>query len=277
MEKKKVTSTDIKKALSNSYNNDYFITECKTCPTYFPDPQGLLKFDGLAITKSYTKPCIKGYEIKISRGDFLQDNKWHLYLQYCNEFYFVVPSGLITKDEIPENVGLIYYNPDTEKLLTKKKALYREIEKPVGVYEYIIFSRLEQDRVPFYENRAEYALDYIRDKREKRRIGKDFGSKMAEDFKKAQDKLEELKYSEDDLKFAKDVEKILEKHKIGYRWRGHEDNLLQQLDEALCSAYPRELDRVEGRLQGVLDELTIIREKYKKEGVKIVGSGEKQQ
>lgn len=57
----KVTSTDIKLALKEFHNGkpSYFITECKTCSTYFPDPQGLLKFDGLAITKSYTK-TIKG-------------------------------------------------------------------------------------------------------------------------------------------------------------------------------------------------------------------------
>lgn len=50
----KVTSTDIKLALKEFHNGkpSYFITECKTCSTYFPDPQGLLKFDGLAITRA---------------------------------------------------------------------------------------------------------------------------------------------------------------------------------------------------------------------------------
>lgn len=44
----KVTSTDIKLALKEFHNGkpSYFITECKTCSTYFPDPQGLLKFEG---------------------------------------------------------------------------------------------------------------------------------------------------------------------------------------------------------------------------------------
>ena len=38
----KVTSTDIKLALKEFHNGkpSYFITECKTCSTYFPDPQG---------------------------------------------------------------------------------------------------------------------------------------------------------------------------------------------------------------------------------------------
>ena len=169
----KVTSTDIKLALKEFHNGkpSYFITECKTCSTYFPDPQGLLKFDGLAITKSYTKPNIIGYEIKVSRNDFLQDNKWHLYLQYCNEFYFVVPKGLVKKEELPDHVGLIYFNPDTKGLRTVKKALYRQIEEPVGVYKYIIFSRLEEDRIPFYNDRAEYCKDYLEDKVVKSVIG----------------------------------------------------------------------------------------------------------
>ena len=71
--KRKITSTEIKIALSkmHEHRSSYFITECKTCSTYFPDPQGLLIFDGLAITKSYTRPNIIGYEIKVSRNDFL--------------------------------------------------------------------------------------------------------------------------------------------------------------------------------------------------------------
>ena len=39
----KITSTDIKLALKEFHSGkpSYFITECKTCSTYFPDPQGL--------------------------------------------------------------------------------------------------------------------------------------------------------------------------------------------------------------------------------------------
>lgn len=262
----KVTSTMIKKALGSFHEKDFFITECKTCSTYFPDPQGLLKFDGLAVRRSYTKPCITGYEIKVSRGDFLQDNKWHLYLQYCNEFYFVVPAGLISKEEIPENVGLIYYYPETDHLRTKRKALYRDIEEPVGVYKYIIFSRFDQERLPFYEDRAEYARDYLNDKREKRKLGASFGSKMAADLRAAQEKLSTVENCVDDVEFAQAVEKLLEKHNIGWRWKGgeHDEQLLKQLDAALGSSYPKELERVERNIKYAMDELAAIREKYEK-------------
>lgn len=232
---KKVTSTDIKLALRDMHSNkpSYFITECKTCSTYFPDPQGLLKFDGLAVTKSYTKPNIIGYEIKVSRSDFLQDNKWHLYLQYCNEFYFVVPTGLVKKDELPENVGLIYYNPDTKNLRTVKKALYRQIEEPVGVYKYIIFSRLEQDRIPFYEDKAEYAKDYLEDKKDKRYVGSALGTKLAQDVQEANQKIYRLQSAENQLEAWEKVKKVLDAHNIlPWRWWDN-DSWLKELERLL--------------------------------------------
>lgn len=235
MAERKVTSTDIKIALKelNNQRSTYFITECKTCSTYFPDPQGLLKFDGLAITKSYTKPNIIGYEIKVSRGDFRQDNKWHLYLQYCNEFYFVVPTGLVKKEELPDNVGLIYYNPDTKALRTVKKALYRQIEKPVGVYEYIIFSRLEEDRIPFYNDRAEYCKDYLQDKVDRKYIGEHIGTKLAKDLQDAYKRLDSLQNTEKSIEAWNKVKRVLDKHNI-LPWRWWEsDGWLKELEDNL--------------------------------------------
>lgn len=263
MAEKRVTSTDIKLALKelHSHRSTYFITECKTCSTYFPDPQGLLKFDGLAITKSYTKPNIVGYEIKVSRGDFKQDNKWHLYLQYCNEFYFVVPTGLVKKEELPENVGLIYYNPDTKALRTVKKALYRQIEKPVGIYEYIIYSRLSEDRIPFYEDRAEYAKDYIADKAYKSCIGSTLGTKMAKELEDAYKRLERINHKELDIERWEKVEKLLIKHDLlGWSWY-KDDGWLDDLEKALNSSYPKELEYTLDALKREVSRL----EKLKKE------------
>lgn len=261
MNEKRITSTDIKLALSEMHlrRSTYFVTECKTCSTYFPDPQGLLIFDGLAITKSYTKPCIVGYEIKVSRSDFLQDNKWHLYLQYCNEFFFVVPKGLISKDEIPKEVGLIYYDPEAKTVLhTVRKALYRQIEEPVGVYKYLIFSRLEEDRIPFYEDRAEYARDYLEDKAYKRVLGSKLGSKMAKELQDALERLERLSHVEADIERWRKVKAVLEKHNIYWRWwRDNTDEdykWVDELDKALSgSVRSSDLDMIERNLQGALN------------------------
>ncbi|MCM1179979.1 MAG: MmcB family DNA repair protein [Clostridium sp.] len=258
---KKVTSTDIKMALAEYHPKDYFITECKTCSTYFPDPQGLLIFDGLAVRKSYTGPCITGYEIKVSRSDFLQDAKWHLYLQYCNEFYFVVPNGLISKDELPENVGLIYYYPESGSLKKRKKAMYRNIEEPVGLYKYIIFSRLEQDRTPFYEKRAEYAKAYIEDKKDKEALGRIFGGKMAEDLSDMQRRIDSLCNAEHEHELLGKIKDICKRHNVGkYAWR--DDSLIEELDKALQSHYPRDLERVHRDLQNALDTLSAIEKEH---------------
>lgn len=256
-EKKKVTSTDIKIALKNwhSPDNSFFITECKNGSTYCPPPQGLLKFDGLAITKSYTRPCIKGYEIKVSRGDFLHDGKWHLYLQYCHKFYFVVPNGLIKKDELPDNVGLIYYNPDTKALRAVKKALYRKIDKPVDLYEYIIFSRFDEDRIPFYENKAEYAKAYLEDKINKRYIGDELGSKLAKDLQEANERLKRLGRNEEDLELWEAVKEELRKVGIINLWRNDKDTVIKELREMINKPYPKELDSMINNFDYALNEL----------------------
>lgn len=265
-EKKRITSTDIKLALKDVHSgrNTYFVTECKTCSTYFPDPQGLLKFDGLAITKSYTKPNIIGYEIKVSRNDFKQDNKWHLYLQYCNEFYFVVPTGLVKKEELPDNVGLIYYNSETKALRTVKKALYRQIEKPVGVYEYIIYSRLEQDRIPFYNERKEYCEDYLRDKVDREYIGDRLGSKLAMDLQKAEKRLQELGNADATDRIWKKVKKVLDKHNLlPWSWwkPEQEDKWIADLDKVLSSGgKPFKLDYAISHLEMSLTSLKNLAE-----------------
>ncbi len=269
LSEKRVTSTEIKMALAKYHPNDFFISECKTDSTYFTGPQGLLIFDGLAVTRSYTSPCITGYEIKISRSDFQRDNKYHLYLQYCNEFYFVVPAGLLKKEEIPDNMGLIYYYPETGKLLKKKKSLYRQIEEPVGVYKYIIYSRLEQDRTPFYEERADYAKAYIEDKAEKQAIGRTFGSKMAKELAEAYCRLAVLKEKEDRLGLLDSLIKVMNKNGI-YCWS--QESYVEKLDEVLkIGAVPDEIKNLKRELTAALNiigqmESKNSEEQYAEEG-----------
>ncbi len=55
-EKKRITSTEIKRALAESHDKDFFLTEVKNGSIYFPLVQDFLLFDGLAMNSSYTKP-----------------------------------------------------------------------------------------------------------------------------------------------------------------------------------------------------------------------------
>ena len=56
---------------------------------------------------TWTRIHTIGYEIKVSRADFLRDAKWKDYLPACNQFFFCAPKGIIRKDELPKEVGMI--------------------------------------------------------------------------------------------------------------------------------------------------------------------------
>jgi hypothetical protein len=124
------TAQDIKQALSRHHSKDVFVDECKNGPTWVTS--GLAQLDAWVLRRSWSPVATIGYEIKISRADFEQDQKWPSYLPLCHVFYFVCPAGLIKSTDLPKGVGLKWYSragnihtklhadrhePDPEKLL----------------------------------------------------------------------------------------------------------------------------------------------------------------
>jgi hypothetical protein len=130
-----ITARDLKDRLANRHSDDVFIRECKDGMTW-NNPHSRL--DAWAMRKSWTQPCYWGYEIKVSRSDFLGDTKWVEYLPLCNELYFVTPPGLIKEAELPEGVGLIVATKTGGRLLTKRKAQHRQIDPPVDLLHYAL-------------------------------------------------------------------------------------------------------------------------------------------
>ena len=158
----KIRAHIITHSLSKKHEKDAFFTEVKNGSTWFSS--NLLRLDAVAIKKSWRQPCITGYEVKVDRQDFLRDEKWPLYKDCCNRLYFACPTGLIEQDELPDDIGLIYYNPEKESLYTKKKALFRNIDMPVDLLYYLIICRLDSDRHPFFSDRREKLKEWVEDK-----------------------------------------------------------------------------------------------------------------
>jgi hypothetical protein len=258
----KITASHIKKALANIHTNDFFATECKNGPTYNPAPGGLLIFDAIAIAKSWARPQITVYEVKVSRSDFLRDGKYQCYLPYCNEFYFVVPKGLIKKEELPTEVGLKYYYPETGAIKTVKKAIYRYVEINAMMMFYIIMNKIDSDRIPFYSSKAEYAAAYIESQQQQYEIGKEFGTKLTKEVDQLKKQLSRTSAAAKELELLDKIIIVLESHGI-HRWWG--SDLPQQLDKKLNQKYPRELDTLEKRLAGILDEVKDMKSSYQKE------------
>jgi hypothetical protein len=133
----KLTSGDILRLLEARHSDDVFVPECKDGPT-----QGTTHFrlDAWVMNKSWRHPRATGYEIKISRSDFLRDIKWPEYLPLCNEFFFVAPKGLISVDELDAECGLMEV-VGTSRLMVRRRPEYRDVTIPEPLYRYVLMCR----------------------------------------------------------------------------------------------------------------------------------------
>jgi hypothetical protein len=123
---------------------------------FLENPQ---RADVLEVKPSYTRFCVSIYEVKISRADFQSDirsGKWRGYLDHCHRFYFAVPSGMVTKEEIPPEAGLIVRG-DTG-WSTIKAVKPRDVDISHTTLLSLIFSkqrlnhsRLHRDRLVYLE------------------------------------------------------------------------------------------------------------------------------
>lgn len=245
-----VTARDIKLALAKKHRAEFFLTEVKNGPT----GTGTLIFDAVAIYKSWAHPKIVGYEVKTSRSDFLKDNKYSLYIPYFHKFYFVTPTGLVQRQELEENIGLIWYNPATGSLTTKKKAVYRDIEIDAAMLLYIIMNRLENDRIPFYSEKAEYWRDWLKNKVNNRDLAWHVKSKLLDQVRELESEIRRLSRAKEDLEAYQEVLKVMEKHGISTWFSPAE-----KLDKALSRPYPIQLDQAFRQLEGALKTINEVR------------------
>lgn len=103
----------------------------------------------------------KAFEIKVSRADFKNDfkkeNKQDMAIVYSNEFYYVTPPKLVSKEEVPDLAGLIEVNEEG-KCKIVKRALKRE--KCECCWHFLILTlrnktkqEMEEQRVINFDNK----------------------------------------------------------------------------------------------------------------------------
>lgn len=181
----KVGADLIFRALARRHGKDLFLTQVKNGPSWGAAPGDLLQMDALAIRKSWTRPEVIAYEVKVSRSDFMADTKWPGYRDYCHRLYFACPTGLIKAEELADDVGLVYYNPGTEGLYTAKKALYRDIGfPPAEMLHYILMWRQSSDHHPFFSSRRDQLEAWVRDKGEREALGRLVSGAIREELKR---------------------------------------------------------------------------------------------
>ncbi len=168
-----MTARDILDLLAARHSKDLFVGECKDGPTQ--SVRHYLRLDAWVMKRSWSNPCSIGYEIKVSRPDFVRDEKMRSYIPLCHQFYVVAPSGIVDKSELPEGAGLICPTTNATRLLTKVKAVYRDIEWPVELLRYILMARVGKvgRSVEQYEGTDKSA--FWRQWLETREINREFG------------------------------------------------------------------------------------------------------
>lgn len=94
---------------------------------------------------------VYAFEIKVSRQDFINDitayhTKHKEAFRLSNCFYYAVPHGLVTPEEIPEESGLIYVNTGG-KTMIKKVAPIRKITDLVKAdFQALVASRYKSEQ-----------------------------------------------------------------------------------------------------------------------------------
>lgn len=112
---------------------------------YVPEfTYGGRRIDAVIIDTS--KRWIRGFEIKASRADFLGDEKYHEYSEFCSSLSIVCPEGLIKKEEVPDPFGLLYivkepgYTNDLRNVAMKWEKKPKRFQKRDGLawlYQYV--------------------------------------------------------------------------------------------------------------------------------------------
>jgi len=196
----------ILRMIAKRHFKDLFITEVKNGPTMWGEHS---RIDVIAVKKSWAHPCITGYEIKISRGDFNRDEKWPGYLDMCHRLYFACLAGLIQPEELPKDVGLIWYNPVKMTIFTKRAASFRNIEIPGLMFYYLLIARTDSDRHPFFSSRREFLEAWVQDREERRMLGHYVSNKMSKKISDLNQQIRELKSEADKGKVSlSELEKV---------------------------------------------------------------------
>jgi len=211
-------ANEILDLLAERHSKDLFVPECKDGQTW-----GRLysRLDAWVLKKSYSPRCSIGYEIKVSRSDFMNDKKYHNYLPLCNEFYFVAPRGILDKNELPAEVGYIQVSKNLKKLYCKKKAVYRKIENPEALKDYILISRaiIKNEQIESSGGK-EYWEKWLKDKQINREFGYKVGKAIKETIKEKIDSIQEennaLKFQIENLE---EIKQIAEELGINFKTR----------------------------------------------------------
>lgn len=156
-----MTADDLLKLLAQKHADDVFVPECKDGPTQTTSHRRL---DAWVLLRTWSPITTIGYEIKVARGDWLGDKKIVDYLPMCHYLNVVAPVGIVNLAELPAGVGLLEPagSGTGQRLLTRRKAVWRDIQLPGELLVYVLMCRVVISRERAYEQSTDWRVKHLR-------------------------------------------------------------------------------------------------------------------
>jgi len=140
--------------------------------------------DGWALLPTWSPLTTIGYEIKVSRSDWLQDQKYEDYRTGCHLFYVVAPKGIVQKAELPNGVGLIepIGKGDGERLVMRVKGVRQQPDPSVLVHlmaHVLMWRKDDREKgAQTREQRAAFWQKWVEEKQQFHAIGRSVKGRM---------------------------------------------------------------------------------------------------
>jgi hypothetical protein len=187
-----VNESGVLALIEQRHKEDVFVPHCKNGPTNAIGAKVLI-LDAWVLLSTWSPLTCVGYEVKVSRSDWLRDGKFEAYLPLCNLFYVVAPKGVVQLAELPESVGLLepIGSGDGTRLVTRRKAARREIEWPRHVMAYALMWRA--GKTPDKAARAEQWAGWAERREQYERVGLSVAKRIRDEHEKLQRENDHLK------------------------------------------------------------------------------------
>lgn len=185
-----MNARDMIALLAGRHARDMFFAEVKDGPTYSGAP---MRLDAVAIPKSWAPRRLIGYEVKVSRSDWLADRKWESYVDCCSEFWIAAAPGVVKDGEIPSGIGWAEPTKSGKALRTKVKAAFNARPLDADLLLYLLMHRTEPSdgrrRWDSREARAAAWREWLAERKSYRLLGQSVGSALVKRIKELEDKL----------------------------------------------------------------------------------------
>lgn len=245
------TAQHLKQLLADRHCADAFVPECKMGSV------GSRSLDGWVLLPTWSPLTTIGYEIKVSRSDWLQDQKFEEYRAVCHLFFVVAPKGVIERQELPSGVGLLepIGSGTGERLVMRLKPARNEPDskKLVSLMAHaLMWKRAEGDHKRMDRQRqAAFWREWVEQKQDFHRVGRNVRGRMRKMLSEAIEQRDQATRQSAALQEAADILAALNVRPTTW-------NLKRDIEAAVSKDRTQTLRAIQGAIESLESVRTLV-------------------